>query len=284
MGGPQDVPNYSTYTYLAAGGVTSQCGWINAFHGELQGNLTLQTARILWNWQTAAVGMAVYEASRNFIWGYDVNQVAVTLAPGGTLSVKGSVPNQFMYANQQFTMTGPQALNTNVCKVVGGNAQPPSRNPDQRGMKFINVGYVQAATFANEALQYKSAGGVFSVNEEEIYGGGGKPAPMIGTTVLDTWPGSKNYWFDSNSLSMIAKNRDPRLGILTLRNQRPGIPFTRSGSAPLISLYGPDAPVPGHNINADKPYALEAVDSPNFPFNLCRAFLISILIFRRSFT
>jgi hypothetical protein len=136
--GPQDVPNYATYSYGASGGAPGS-GWIGATGGVLSGPAG-NTASILWNSPTAVVGMAEYRVAANYTWGYDVNVVAVNPSGNGKLLIKTSNGQQYMYANLPVAIAGP---------VVGNSTE-------QRGVKFIEAGYTQTLKFTSQHANYTS--------------------------------------------------------------------------------------------------------------------------------
>ena len=101
------------------------------------GNGLQATASIAWTSQDADIGMAAYQAAPNYVWGYEVNLVAVTPIAGGTLVVRNArVPRPIMYANESFTISGP-TLSGDVCLIDNGNV---TRLPDTPAPPTANAG------------------------------------------------------------------------------------------------------------------------------------------------
>ena len=184
--GPQNVPNYATYNYTAKRG-TRDKGWIGVWPA---GKLTRvpglnPAANIAWTSESPVVGMAVYEAAANYHWGYDVNVVAVD-PEGGTLTTNtgGWPPNllnpngSYMFANVPVTISGP---------TVAGD-------PTQRGVKFIEVGYIQTAAFVSDTALFQAGNTRTSV--QLFYGT--TPLTQLGV-VPDTSPDLDNTrpWYYS---------------------------------------------------------------------------------------
>ena len=146
-GGPLNVPDYSKHWYTASWATAGppDSRWIDAHGGTLvdpYDGQNIDYTDILWS-AGPAVGKAVYQAHPNYIWDLEVNVVEVIIEPpdvgnafnGGTVVDNG-------------TILDGGTLWKHVTLVPGTDwaAKVSLNGPlDDRGVKFMRVGFVQDA-------------------------------------------------------------------------------------------------------------------------------------------
>ena len=204
--GPQDVPNGAIYSYTARGGDATNSGWLApAIGGQLHGapaqTMTapdsnnadpnkVSTTSILWNSATPVVAYARYQASSNYVWGYDVNEVAVNIVNGGS--------NFVAAINVPKTQTTPQNESRMSASLLISIVGPRVKGV-QRGVRFIQAGFIQQCHILTEMATYTSAaGGQQFATQLVNLGPNGTNVPLQGQTVLDTVSLSTPPWYDSN--------------------------------------------------------------------------------------
>ena len=211
--GPQDVPNYAIYSYTATGGDSTNSGWVApAVGGALRGTpaqtMTGQNsdtadpnkqslANIFWNSSTPVVAGACYRASSNYVWGYDVNEVAVNIVNSPNNGVAAvNVPRRpaagYMSASLLISIVGPRV------------------NGAQRGVRFIQAGFIQQCNLVTQSATYtNAAGGQITAGQLVNLGPNGRNAWLQGQTVLDivTSPLSTVPWYVSTITTALFDGR-----------------------------------------------------------------------------
>ena len=201
--GPQDVPDYATYTYMAAGGQPGDSGWAPAYNGIMQkmdyrvrvGNVSYHAEDILWNQGGGdAPAQAVYMASQDYKWGFAVNVVKVVVSAGAN-SITGS--NHGMVANLDVTFTGP---------TIGGV---------QRGVRFMEAGFIQTLKFTKQEAFFAS----------------------------DNTPNAASGWFrqcvNGSTTKTLQGNRFLDIETMTRRSQLPWLDYYNVGNSEVggISIF-----------------------------------------------
>ena len=153
--GPLNVPGHSIYNYQATGGMAGAGNsmWIAPLAGTLHSSSpgdTVDEAEILWN-GGPAVGMALYQAQANYIWGLDVNVVEIKIRNDTTNKLAyGGPPSQFPgTALIPSSATGKaMEIDLTVERIEG--APRAHVGGARRGVKFMQMGFVQNCTLTRE--------------------------------------------------------------------------------------------------------------------------------------
>ena len=144
MTGPLNVPNYSAYEYKATGALPTS-GWTGVSGGVISAGANTSDAKILWDTATATVGRPSYKVNDNYIWDMEVNVVQVELDPSvNVIAYSSSPPAQLVGDGRLIASTadGSAAVRTALQVDLVG----PVVNGGIRGLKYIQVGYIQNVT------------------------------------------------------------------------------------------------------------------------------------------
>ena len=149
--GPLNVPDHSKHHYQAGGATPSaESTWLPSTQSTTaqflnSPNKEPDTAEYTWG-EGEKTGLAIYRASKNYIWQVEVNIVNITLgtniithAPTGISQAandpaNGTTPNMI-----QSNVPGEYAMRNRAEVQVHG----PTRAGRERGIEFIEIGIIQ---------------------------------------------------------------------------------------------------------------------------------------------
>ena len=240
--GPLNAPQYSELTYQADSGATApgDSGWLDPVRGTINYRLpplgTVQCVNIYWG-GGPAIGRAVFKASPDYIWGLGVNLVSVavgapdgppfgTFAPYRGLPVDGGNPTEEGIKWKRVNSTPNQEE-----RGLSWAAKVTLAGPgDNKGVRFMHVGFIQNLDVVSEIATYQSAGKQ-------------RTSDLVGKSFLDNLTTDDPYYCREPSDPQIAqesrffdpdpKANPPRLEKVIRESDRPGavVPLTYARGA-----------------------------------------------------
>ena len=204
--GPTNVPGFARYTYKADGtGLTTPGTWTaqsgsvqipNTVPGAAPNTFTTvtsssgNTSQILWS-GGPVIGFAVYKPNDNFECRRDVNVVQIDLDVDGSSVEIRNPPVQ--NDNRIFSVGNGFAMSATL---TVKRAEGPSRNGKERGLRYIQLGFIQVLRVAKWHGDYQFGGAnaqerYATVNGEAFEGKEGLDGNTAGI-----WP-----WYDSPSFN-----------------------------------------------------------------------------------
>jgi hypothetical protein len=207
--GPLNVPDYSIHRYTATGGMSGagNSQWVAP--PPLEGTLNSSTpgdqvdeCSILWG-SGPVVGMAMYQAQANYVWGLDVNVVEIKIEPpdAGDAFTAGTPTDGGNPGNRKFVSSGSPGLSWAAKVTLNGP------NGD-RGVKFMRIGFVQNVTFSTNTGTYNTQSVTLTSN-------------LQGQSFLDCVPTSTAPYYsvtDSGSIRAVFFDPSPTNKVKTINS------------------------------------------------------------------
>lgn len=230
--GPQNVPGTGIYTYTASGGGSGST-WLDPVGGtEYCDAANLQ--QIQWS-AGPTVGQALYQASPNYIWGRDVNVVAVTIGASRLYYedwlVQAGADDNLITPKDIPGMDGMNADLT-IDSIIG-----PVVEGQMRGVKFMQVGAIQNVAVTADHGGFSG----FDPARERV-------SSLEGSLLLDNSGDVPGPWYYESTL--IQNLPDQAVDSIPLHvGDSPALPFS---DVPVLSGGGNvDVPVDSASIVAD---------------------------------
>ena len=165
MTGPLNVPGYSIYEYFASGGHPDNSQWLDSpyfttkekMHDPITG---LDYIDVLWDQpdpqsgERYFVGKVPYKANTGYVWQVDVNVVEVKLSQVQNTNTVNVVENGPTHVGDSVIAGTPQFTDTMVAKLDIERVRGPIVDGQMRGVKFMQMGFMQVATVSLRRALY----------------------------------------------------------------------------------------------------------------------------------
>jgi hypothetical protein len=203
--GPQNVPNYSTYTYYVtgAGNATPANAWSVPAGGTLAGQQTASSTDVKWGngGMAGEVGKVEFAASLNYKWDRQVNVVKISITDGTpSFAPTPELLNfPFVVPTQANDPTNGAAAKV-FTSINGANpgllwtANVKLEGPQGHGVDRIVVGYQQLMTYFLVKGNYSDGTSLTLVPSE------GEINPL--NPYRDDSPGSTGVWYSIRDTAM----------------------------------------------------------------------------------
>lgn len=182
--GPLNVPGSCSFEYTASG--VSSGGW-SAVSGGTLASSGSNTSEVLWD-SGPVVGTLTYAANGDYSWDLEVNVVEVKV---GTSTMQFNNPPVKDNADDFLIHSSYPSLAMEATTTVD-RIEGPSVNGSMRGMKFINIGFIQLVDVIDFRVDYDDLSTPKSVTWDGFEGS---------NNLLDGSSATTKPWYDSTDIS-----------------------------------------------------------------------------------
>lgn len=189
--GPLNVPGYAIYKYTASGALGSS-KWTTPDGGTIKTGANTSDVAILWG-EGPSAGKAVYQVNNNYTWDLKVNVVQIKLAPDNDNVI--SYMEEGPYQNPDDRRVIVSSLDYAMfARLRAEKIAGPVVNGKMRGVKFMEMGFLQNITVESENAEYYAKGNkVKYVRKSKVQGMG----KLLDYYTREAEHRSQSPWYDS---------------------------------------------------------------------------------------
>lgn len=142
--GPLNVPGYSVHNYKAEGALNNS-QWVTPSKGSVKEGVGTSDVKILWG-EGGEVGKAIYKVDDNYKWELEVNVVKVEVSIDSQLFNKINYEGKPVQIKDALIQSSDEDVAMSA-DIFISNIEGPVINGISRGLRFIELGFIQNVQF-----------------------------------------------------------------------------------------------------------------------------------------